>query len=65
MWHLSEDFSSLPAFNASFIEDNTDAVVDRVIATPSEPQWIYDSYINLRSVRPMPVFGVPGLIDHF
>jgi len=62
-WHLSQDFASLPALNASFIEDNPP--VDRVTAVPSEPDFIFDSHLSLRCVRPMPVYSVPGLIDHF
>lgn len=63
VWHLSQDFSALPVLNASFIEDNPP--LDRVIATPSEPHMIFDAYFQLRCARPMPMFGVPGLIDHF
>jgi hypothetical protein len=62
-WHLSQDFSTLPALNASFIEDNPP--VDRVIATPSEPHFIFDSYFDIVSARPMPTYSVPGMIDHF
>jgi hypothetical protein len=62
-WHLSQDFASLPALNASFIEDNPP--VDRIVAVPSEPDFIFDSHMSLRCVRPMPVYSVPGLIDHF
>ena len=62
-WHLSQDFESLPALNPSFIEENPP--VDRVIAVPSEPHLIVDSYMSLRCARPMPVYSVPGLIDHF
>jgi hypothetical protein len=62
-WHLSQDFASRPELNATFIEDNPP--VDRVIATPDEPQFILDCYFNFHAARPMPMFGVPGLIDHF
>lgn len=62
-WHLAQDFGSLPLLNDSFIEDNPP--VDRVIAIPSEPHFIFDAYYKLRCARPMPVYGVPGLIDHF
>ncbi len=62
-WHLSQDFSALPVLNAAFIVDNPP--VDRVIATPAEPHFIFDSHFSLRCARPMPVYGVPGLIDHF
>ena len=62
-WHLSQEFESLPTLSPEFIEDNPP--VDRVIAVPSEPQFLFDSYINLHCARPMPVYSVPGLIDHF
>lgn len=62
-WHLAQDFTAAPALNAAFIEDNPP--IDRVIAVPSEPHFIFDSYFSLRCARPMPVYGVPGLIDHF
>ncbi len=62
-WHLAQEFSSLPVLNASFIFDNPP--VDRVIAVPSEPHFIFDSYFNMKCARPMPVYSVPGLIDHF
>lgn len=63
IWHLSQEFAALPVLNASFIQD--DPPIDRIIAVPSEPHFLYDSYIQLRSVRPMPIYSVPGLIDHF
>ena len=62
-WHLAQDFASLPALNAAFIEDRPP--IDRVIAVTTEPQFIVDLYAKLRCARPMPVYGVPGLIDHF
>jgi len=62
-WHLSQDFAALPALNAAFILDAPP--VDRVVATPADPHFIFDSYFSMRCARPMPVYGVPGLIDHF
>jgi len=62
-WHLSQDFQSLPALNDAFIQDTPP--VDRVIAVTDEPHFIFDAYFNLRCARPMPLYGVPGLIDHF
>lgn len=62
-WHLSQDFATLPVLNASFIEDNPP--IDRVIAVPSEPHFILDVHFDLRCARPMPLYGVPGMIDHF
>lgn len=62
-WHLAQNFNALPVLNGSFIEENPP--IDRVIAVPSEPHILYDSYFKLRCARPMPVYSVPGLIDHF
>ena len=62
-WHLSQDFAAPPVLNAAFIEDNPP--IDRVIAVPSEPHFIFDGYFSMRCARPMPLYGVPGLIDHF
>jgi len=62
-WHLAQYFSSAPALNAAFIQDNPP--IARVVAVPSEPNFILDAHISARWARPMPVYGVPGLIDHF
>jgi hypothetical protein len=66
-WHLSQHFGSLPSLNQSFIEEDglTTSVLDRCIQVPSEPHFIVDTYNQLICARPMPVFGVPGMIDHF
>ena len=63
IWHLAQKFENLPALNADFIQDNPP--IERVVAVPSEPHFLFDSYIRLKCARPMPVYSVPGLIDHF
>jgi hypothetical protein len=63
VWHLSQDFSSVPVLNASFIEENPP--IDRVVALPSEPDLLFDWYFDMKCTRPMPTYSVPGLIDHF
>lgn len=62
-WHLAQDFGSLPALNASFIEDNPP--VDRVIAVQTEPQLILDMYFKMRCARPIPMYGVPIQLSRF
>jgi hypothetical protein len=63
VWHLAQDFASRPTLSADFIEENPP--VDRVIAIPSYPHFVFDSYFDLKCARPMPTYSVPGLIDHF
>lgn len=62
-WHLAQKFTSLPTLNTTFIQDTPP--VSRVIAVPSQPEFIFDCYCRNRVARPMPMYSVPGLIDHF
>lgn len=62
-WHLSQEFGSLPTLGATFIEETPP--MDRILAVDSEPDFIFDSYFRMKCARPMPVYGVPGMIDHF
>ena len=62
-WHLSQHFAALPVLNTTFISDAPP--ISRVVAVPSQPRVLLDIYHQLRCARPMPVYSVPGLIDHF
>lgn len=62
-WHLSQEFSTKPELNQAFIESNTP--MSRVLATPTEPHFIFDSYFKMKCARPLPLYSVPGMIDHF
>lgn len=64
-WHLAEKFSALPALSSGFFTDGLAVVLDRAIAVPSQPQFIFDSLWEIVAARPMPMYSVPGLIDHF
>jgi len=58
IWHLAQDFASLPTLNSTFIEENPP--IDRVIATPAEPQFTMDCYFKLICARPMPTYALPA-----
>ena len=62
-WHLAQNFASLPLLNATFIEEIPP--VNRVVAVQTAPHFIMDGYVELKCARPMPVYSVPGMIDHF
>jgi len=62
-WHLSQTFSTLPTLNAAFIQDFPP--VSRVVAVPSQPQFLLDAYFQMNCARPMPLYGVPGDMDRF
>ena len=65
-WHLAQKFTSLPTLNNTFIQDTPP--VDRVVAVGASAngqQFLFDSFFDVTMARPMPMYSVPGLIDHF
>lgn len=63
-WHLSQEFSSRPTLSQTFIEETPP--VDRVKALSSDyPDFIVDIWFKMKTARVMPVYSIPGLIDHF
>lgn len=59
IWHLAQNFSALPVLNDAFIQDNPP--IARVSAVPTEPNFTLDIFFQNRQVRPLPIYGVPGL----
>ena len=65
-WHLAQRFTTLPSLNTTFIQDTPP--VDRIVAVGAAAngkQFIFDSFFDVKKARPMPMYSVPGLIDHF
>jgi hypothetical protein len=65
-WHLAQKFTALPTLNDTFIKDTPP--ISRVVAVGSSAngqQFIFDSFFDVKKARPMPMYSVPGLIDHF
>lgn len=63
VWHLSQFFSNAPTLNEEFITENPP--VKRIVAVQDEPEFLLDIGFRYTTVRPMPMFGTPGLVDHF
>ena len=65
VWHLADEYTTLPKLSDAWIrEDKTN--VDRVLAVTSSVsnQMFADLFISCKATRPMPVYSIPGLIDH-
>lgn len=64
-WHYADYYESLPVLSDAFIRGSK-TNIDRTLAVQSsvEDQFFADFYFNMKSARPMPVYSVPGLIDH-
>lgn len=65
-WHVAQRFTAPPVLNSAFISENPP--LSRILAVGASAngaQMIFDSFFNIRATRPMPLYSVPGLIDHF
>jgi len=65
-WHLAQKFTSRPTLNSTFIEDSPP--VSRVLAVGTSAngqQFLMDAFYDIKAARPLPMYSVPGLIDHF
>lgn len=65
IWHLGDNYSNAPILGNQFLSETTQ-YLDRALAVPSTTanQFIIDIYTENEMIRPMPVYSVPGLIDH-
>jgi len=64
VWHMAEEFSSLPALNQTFIESNTP--IERALAVAgSYPHLLYDAWFQYKHARPMLTYGVPATLGRF
>jgi len=64
VWHLAEEFSSTPALNSTFIENNTP--IERSLAvTASYPHILFDAWFDYKHARPMVTYGVPATLGRF
>lgn len=63
IWHYGDYYTSQPYLSSDWI-DETEANVQRTLAVQNEPQWISDTHIKAIWTRIMPMYSVPGLLDH-
>lgn len=65
VWHLADDYSKLPSLSAEWIQEDT-STVNRVLAVSDNlsAQFFADIYVKNLCTRPMPMYSIPGLIDH-
>lgn len=62
-WHYAQDYDKLPTLSTEWMEQ-TDTEMKRTLAVQNQPDFIADFYIMNRTTRCMPVYSIPGLIDH-
>lgn len=65
VWHLADYYSDQPTLSDEWIREDK-SNVDRVLSVTSDVsnQIFADFYVKNIATRPMPMYSIPGLIDH-
>jgi len=65
-WHYAQKFTSLPTLNSTFIQDNPPLARNLAVGSAANgQQLLLDAFFDITAARPLPMYSVPGLIDHF
>ena len=62
-WHYGDNYNEVPSLSQAWMKEG-DSEIQRTLAVDNEPQFIMDTIIDNTSVRPMPMYSIPGLVDH-
>ena len=62
-WHYGDNYEKVPNLSQAWMKEG-DSEIQRTLAVDNEPQFIMDTVIDNTSVRPMPMYSIPGLVDH-
>lgn len=62
-WHYGDNYKEAPNLSQAWLKEG-DSEIQRTLAVDNEPQFIMDTVIDNTSVRPMPMYSIPGLVDH-
>ena len=63
IWHWADDYATLPSLGSDWIDETKDNIA-RTLAVQDHDQFFGDFYFGAVYTRPMPLYSVPGLIDH-
>lgn len=63
-WHYGDNYKEVPSLSQTWMKEG-DSEIQRTLAVDNEPQFIMDTVIDNTSVRPMPMYSIPGLVDHY
>ena len=62
-WHYGDNYAETPSLSQAWMKEGS-SEIQRTLAVENEPQFIMDTVIDNTSVRPMPMYSIPGLVDH-
>lgn len=64
-WTLAENFPTRPTLSNSFIMEDRREITRALVSGSSGPDYIADIYFDYTAIREMPLYTIPGLVDHF
>lgn len=65
-WHYAQKFTALPTLNSTFIQDTPPLSRNLAVGSSANgQQLLLDAFFHINAARPLPMYSVPGLIDHF
>lgn len=62
-WHYADNYNAVPKLSQEWMKEGK-AEIQRTLAIQNEPQFIMDILVKNTTVRPMPLYSIPGLVDH-
>lgn len=63
IWHYADNYNTLPSLGDTWIKEGKENL-QRTLAVQNHSQFIADFYFGAVYTRPMPLYSIPGLIDH-
>lgn len=64
-WTLADKFATVPSLSAQFITENRENIARALVTGINGPDFIADFFFDYTAIREMPVYTIPGLVDHF
>ncbi|WNK13128.1 MAG: major capsid protein [Microvirus sp.] len=65
-WHYAQRFTTLPTLNSTFIQETPPLARNIAVgAAANGQQLLLDAFFDIQAARPLPMYSVPGMIDHF
>ena len=66
-WHYGDFYESVPALSDEWVQETTENIARTLAVQDTElsDQFIGQFYFRARWARPMPMYSIPGLADHF
>ena len=63
-WTYTNNFTTAPTLNANFMTQTAGNVAQTLVYENTNQQYILDIWHNIKATRAIPIFSIPGLIDH-